>query len=74
MRPGTNIDIMYRTSGWRREPQSANQLRAQDRKVRSEELDHEREVDKGVRGMPWLHEAMKGAISCEKPRVDANSQ
>ena len=28
--------------------------------------------DKGGRWMPWLSEAMKGAVSCDKPRVGAN--
>ena len=27
---------------------------------------------KGVWWMPWLQEAMKDVISCDKPRVDAN--
>ena len=28
--------------------------------------------EKGERRMPWLSEAMKGAVSCEKPRGGAN--
>ena len=30
-------------------------------------------VKKGVRRMPWLLQAMKDVISCEKPGVDANN-
>ena len=29
-------------------------------------------VEKGARWMPWLTEAMKDVISCDKPRVGAN--
>ena len=29
-------------------------------------------VRKGARWMPWLTEAMKDVISCDKPRVGAN--
>ena len=29
---------------------------------------------KSVWGMPWLSEAMKDAISCDKPRVGANNR
>ena len=29
-------------------------------------------VAKGARWMPWLTEARKDAISCDKPRVGAN--
>ena len=29
--------------------------------------------EKGARWMPWLTEAMKDVISCDKPRVDANN-
>ena len=28
--------------------------------------------EKGERRMPWLSEATKGAVSCEKPGVGAN--
>ena len=31
-----------------------------------------KKVDKGARWMPWLTEAMKDVISCDKPRVGAN--
>ena len=31
-----------------------------------------KKVEKGARWMPWLTEAMKDVISCDKPRVDAN--
>ena len=31
------------------------------------------EVDKGVRWMPWLLQAMKDVISCDKPRSGANN-
>ena len=31
-----------------------------------------KKVEKGARRMPWLTEAMKDVISCDKPRVDAN--
>ena len=34
----------------------------------------QKEVTKGVRGMPWLSEAMKDVISCEKPRGGANGR
>ena len=34
---------------------------------------HEREVTKGVWRMPWLSEAKKDVISCDKPWVGANS-
>ena len=30
-----------------------------------------KEVVKGTRGMPWLPEAMKGVVSCDKPRGGA---
>ena len=30
-------------------------------------------VEKGARWMPWLTEAMKDVISCDKPRVGANN-
>ena len=30
------------------------------------------EVNKGIRWMPWLSEAMKDVISCDKPRLGAN--
>ncbi len=29
-------------------------------------------VEKSARRMPWLTEAMKDVISCDKPRVGAN--
>ena len=32
-----------------------------------------KKVEKGARWMPWLTEAMKDVISCDKPRVDANN-
>ena len=35
--------------------------------------DSQKKVTKGVRRMPWLSEAMKGATSCEKLRVLANT-
>jgi hypothetical protein len=31
-----------------------------------------KKVRKGTRGMPWLSEAMKDVISCDKPRGLAN--
>ena len=31
------------------------------------------EVEKGARWMPWLTEAMKDVISCDKPGVGANN-
>ena len=31
-----------------------------------------RQVRKGTWRMPWLSEAMKDVISCDKPRVGAN--
>ena len=37
-----------------------------------EREEHRKEVTKGVRGMPWLSEAKKDVISCEKPRGGAN--
>ena len=37
-----------------------------------EREEHRKEVTKGVRGMPWLSEAMKDVISCEKPRGGAD--
>ena len=30
------------------------------------------QATKGIRWMPWRHEPMKDAISCEKPRGTAN--
>ena len=30
------------------------------------------QATKGIRRMPWRHEPMKDAISCEKPRGTAN--
>ena len=30
-------------------------------------------VEKGARWMPWLTEAMKDVISCDKPGVGANN-
>ncbi len=32
-----------------------------------------KKVEKGARWMPWLTEAMKDVISCDKPRVGANN-
>ena len=32
----------------------------------------EKKVRKSIRGMPWLSEAMKDVISCDKPRGSAN--
>ena len=32
-----------------------------------------RKVGKGAWRMPWLSEAMKDVISCEKPRLGANN-
>ena len=32
-----------------------------------------KEVIKGIRWMPWLSEAMKDVISCDKLGVDANN-
>ena len=35
---------------------------------------HDRKkIRKGVRGMPWLSEAKKDVISCDKPRGLANT-
>ena len=39
--------------------------------VMAEEM-HQEKVRKGARWMPWLTEAMKDVISCDKPRVGAN--
>ena len=36
--------------------------------------EHEKKVNKGVRGMPWLSEAKKDVISCEKLWVGANNR
>ena len=36
------------------------------------ELDIKEKVRKGARWMPWLTEAMKDVISCDKPWVGAN--
>ncbi len=33
-----------------------------------------REANKGARGIPWLSEAKKGAISCDNLRGGANSR
>ena len=33
-----------------------------------------KKVEKGARWMPWLTEAMKDVISCDKPRVGANNR
>ena len=32
-----------------------------------------KKVEKGAWRMPWLMEAMKDVISCDKPRVGANN-
>ena len=32
-----------------------------------------KKVEKGARWRPWLTEAMKDVISCDKPRVGANN-
>ena len=32
-----------------------------------------KKVEKGARWMPWLTEAKKDVISCDKPRVGANN-
>ena len=32
----------------------------------------EKKVTKGARGMPWLSEAMKDVVSCDKLRGGAN--
>ena len=34
---------------------------------------HARKRSKGVRRMPWLRQAMKDAVSCEKGRGSANT-
>ena len=36
-------------------------------------MEDSKKVEKGARRMPWLTEAMKDVISCDKPRVDANN-
>ena len=34
---------------------------------------YRQKVNKGVWWMPWLTQAMKDVISCDKPRVGANN-
>ncbi len=36
-------------------------------------MNKEKKVTKGARGMPWLSEAMKDVISCDKRRGGANN-
>ena len=40
--------------------------------VMSVYMRYQEKVRKGARWMPWLTEAMKDVISCDKPRVGAN--
>ena len=42
------------------------------REKRKNEINFEK-VTKSVRGMPWLSEAMKDVISCDKLRGGANN-
>ena len=41
--------------------------------MRDGEADIIKKVGKGAWRMPWLMEAMKDVISCDKPRVGANN-
>ena len=41
-------------------------------KVKEKEEKKYGKQEKGERRMPWLSEATKGAVSCEKPGVGAN--
>ena len=41
--------------------------------IKEETRIQKKKVTKSVRGMPWLPEAKKDVISCEKPRGGANN-
>ena len=40
--------------------------------VRNDSIKRQKKVVQGAWWMPWLTEAMKDVISCDKPRVGAN--